>query len=232
MAINMKADSSKTPPQSDLARAKAAAKANYDRLSPIYDGLASASERKYKELGLQKLRAQAGETILEIGFGTGQCLVTLAEAVGPSGQVYGIDLSAGMHKLAQARIEKAGLADRVHLICQDAIPLPYANQSLDAIFMSFTLELFDPREIPLLLQECRRVLRPAGRLGVVAMSKRGQPNLAVTLYEWTHEKFPHTVDCRPILVRQLLEQASFFISDLTEMFMFGLPVDVLVAQPK
>ncbi len=216
---------------SGVPRSKAAAQASYDRLSRIYDGLAGSSERHFKELGLQKLGATAGENILEIGFGTGECLLALARAVGAGGQVCGLDLSKGMRQVAQAKIARAGCANRVRLHCGDAAALPYARQAFEAVFISFTLELFDTPEIPTVLQECRRVLRPDGRLGVVAMAKRGRANWAVDVYEWAHRAFPVSVDCRPIFVRQVLEQAAFSIQDLTETAMFGLPVDVVLARP-
>ena len=72
----------------------------------------------------------------------------LAEAVGPEGKVFGIDLSEEMRARARERVEKEHVIDRVELSCGDATRLPYPDGSMDAVFVSFTLELFDTPEIP------------------------------------------------------------------------------------
>lgn len=212
---------------SRVTRSKHQAQTSYDRLSRWYD-LIAASEKKYREIGLRALNAQPGERILEIGFGTGQAVVALAWAVGEGGRIYGIDISPGMLAVAQKRVDKAGLTDRVKLVICDAAEIPCLDDDFDAIFISFTLELFDTPEIPIVLNECKRVLVDGGRLCVVAMNK-GVDNLPTRIYEWAHRRFPNYADCRPIYVHQSLQDAGFEITHEQKFSMWGLPGAVVVA---
>ncbi len=198
-------------------------------MSKWYDLFASPFEKKFINTGLQKLQASPGDIILEIGFGTGQGILELARSVGDSGRVYGIDISEKMCAITRAKVEKAGFSGSVGLVCGDAARLPFHSESFNAIFMSFTLELFDTPEIPIVLQECRRVLQKGGRLCVVAMKQKPDPTAMMKLYEWAHEKFPEYIDCRPIFVKEMLEKSGFCILDAAENSSWRLPIEVVVS---
>ncbi len=215
---------------SRVTRTKEAAKSSYDNLSRWYDLLVGWGEKKFRVAGLEKLKAEEGERILEIGFGTGECILALARTVGDSGKVVGVDISEGMLAVTRSKLERADLAGRVELNTCDAAELPFLPGSFDAVFMSFTLELFDTPEIPVVLQQCRKVLKSGGRICVVAMSREEKLELPLRLYEWAHLKFPNFVDCRPINVRHLLEEAGFQIRDAAGMSYWGIPVAIVVAQ--
>ena len=211
-----------------VPRTKAQAKQSYDKISRFYDYFAGVFEKKYRTMALARLNIIRGETVLEIGFGTGHCLKQMAESVGENGKVHGIDISAGMLKVSKQRLEETGLLDRVELYCGDALEMPYEDSKFDAVFMSFALELFDTPEIPEILGEIKRVSKPNGRLGVVSMSKEDGDSILLRLYEWTHKKIPQFVDCRPIHVEQSIKDAGFEIEHKEKVKLVGLPGEIVI----
>ena len=213
-----------------VRRSKEEAKHFYDRISKFYDCVAGIFERKYAEMTLERLNIQDGETVLEIGFGPGRCLQQIAQSVGNKGKACGIDISPGMLEVAKKRLEKARLIDRVEMYCGDAVKLPCNDNTFDAAFMSFTLELFDTPEIPQVLEEVRRVLKPDGRLGIVSMSKSYGESTMLRLYEWAHKKWPKYVDCRPICVEKSLIDAWYSIQSRKKVRLVGLPGEMIIAR--
>jgi demethylmenaquinone methyltransferase/2-methoxy-6-polyprenyl-1,4-benzoquinol methylase len=209
-------------------QSKESTKAFYNKIAKVYDLLSEESEKPMREAALKKLAPQPGERILEVGSGTGHCLVEIARAVGPNGMALGIDISDQMEALAHDLLKREGLAERAELTCGDAEQLPYESTSLDGIFFSFTLELFDTPEIPKVLAECKRVLRPGGRIVVVGVSKEGKQGVIVSIFEWAHKHFPNLMDCRPIYVRQALEAAGFTIKEADVKSMW-VPVEIVLA---
>lgn len=198
----------------------------YDRISRGYDLMADSSEHAIRERGIRALGLSRGQRVLEVGYGTGHGLVGLAHAVGKTGQVHGVDISSGMTAVARARIESAGLR-HVTLTVGDARALCFRSNVFDAVFMSFTLELFESA-IPDVLAEVHRVLRDGGRLGVVAMAETGETNPMIDLYHWAHRQWPHLVDCRPIDVATVLHAARFQTETAGASAIWTLPVVVAI----
>ena len=213
---------------SRVYRSKDEAEKAYTKMSRTYDLFAGTFEKKYRDIVLKYLNIKAGEQVLEIGYGTGQSLKQMAKLVGETGKINGLDISFGMLKVAEKRLKKVDLLNRVELKCGDAVSLPYQVDKFDAVFMSFTLELFDTSEIPIVLGEIRRVLKPGGRFGIVSMSKEDGESILVNLYEWAHRKFPKYADCRPIYVEQFIKDAGFKISVKKSLKLSGLPIEIVI----
>jgi demethylmenaquinone methyltransferase/2-methoxy-6-polyprenyl-1,4-benzoquinol methylase len=136
-----------------------------------------------------------------------------------------------MMAVAQALLRHEGVADRVELRTGDATGLPYPADSMDAVFMSFTLELFDTPEIPAVLAQCQRVLKTGGRIVVVSMSKEGEHGVVYEAYEWTHRHFPNFVDCRPIFVSQVIAAAGFHVTEKQNLQIW-VPMQIVAAHSR
>ena len=205
----------------------------YDHISHAYDLLADAGEHRARQTGERDLAVQQGERVLEIGFGTGNSLIDLANATGDTGGVTGIDISRGMLEVARKKIEQAGLSSRVDLRIADARSLPLEDNTFDAAFTSFTLELFPLEDIPKVLAEVARVLKVGGRLGVVSMALAAANERDSALektYKWMHVHFPHIVDCQPIDVNGFVRGAKLDIVHQTNMTIWTMPVAAIVAR--
>jgi len=209
-----------------------AARAFYTRISSVYDALADRDEHLARQTGLTLLDAQAGEHVLEIGFGTGSSLAGLATAVGASGRVCGIDISPGMKAVAEQRLRSTDASATVDLRVAAVPPIPFGDTAFAATFTAFTLELFPDDTLPTILGEVRRTLCVGGRFAVVSMDmgtaeqRRSPPE---RIYTWMHRHFPHIVDCRPIDVEQRLAEAGFTIQRIERLEIWGLPVVACLA---
>ncbi len=215
-----------------VSRSKKEARESYDRLSRFYDYTEGIFEKKSINIALEHLNIKEGEEVLEIGFGTGNALIKIAKCIGKSGFAHGVDISPKMLERTNRKINKSGFSDRTELICRDALKLPYPDKKFNAVFLSFTLELFDTPEIPKILKEIKRVLKPGGRLGVAGLSKDNGRSLFLRIYEWAHTKFPRSIDCRPIFVAYSLENAGFDIIYRKKAKIFFAPLEIVIGLNK
>jgi enediyne biosynthesis protein CalE5 len=111
--------------------------------------------------------ARAGLRVLDIATGSGEPALTAARAVGPSGHVVAVDMSAGMLKIARERIDAAGLKN-VELVESDAESLKLDEHSFDAALCRWGL-MFMP-DVDGLLQRLHRALKPGGRIATAVWS--------------------------------------------------------------
>src|SRR6476659_7818633 len=81
--------------------------------------------RQWRELLIQQLPVGRGDTVLDVGCGTGLCLPLLQHKVGPTGSIIGIDASEQMLQVAPHRVPEHGW-NNVRLIASPVAPAPIA----------------------------------------------------------------------------------------------------------
>ncbi|HEY8120272.1 MAG TPA: class I SAM-dependent methyltransferase [Myxococcota bacterium] len=110
---------------------------------------------------LAALNARPGERILDVGCGCGDTALALARAVGASGRVLGVDLSAPMLARARERAAAAGLTN-VAFEVADAQTHALPASALDALFSRFGVMFFEAPALA--FANLARALRPGGRV--------------------------------------------------------------------
>jgi ubiquinone/menaquinone biosynthesis C-methylase UbiE len=120
---------------------------------------------RFRDEVVRNARLAVGESVLDVGCGTGNLAIAAKERVGPAGSVHGIDAAPEMIARASKKASQRGMQVNFQLgIAQE---LPFADAQFDVVLSTLMLHHLPHRGRPLLMREIRRVLKPRGRVLVV-----------------------------------------------------------------
>lgn len=134
----------------------------YDLLAWL---LTLGRERAFRDRLVELAAVQSGESVLDVGCGTGTLAIAAKRRVGSSGTVVGIDASPEMIERAKQKALNAGVAVRFEVAIVEALPFPDA--SFDVVFNTLMLHHL-PRPVrEQCARQMRRVIKPDGRIVAV-----------------------------------------------------------------
>lgn len=118
---------------------------------------------------IEAMRLDDGSRVLDVGCGTGASALPAAERVGPRGYVLGIDLAEALLDLARAKASTRKL-ENVQFRVGDMTSLGFPDEHFDAVVCVFAV--FFVAEMPTLVSELWRMVRPGGQLAVTTWGPR------------------------------------------------------------
>lgn len=132
---------------------------------PIATLLTLGRARALREATIDLAHIHAGDTVLDIGCGTGEVTMRAKARSGPHGAVFGIDPAPEMIAVARKKSSRAGLAVDYQVAAAEALPFPDAT--FDRVLSSLMMHHLPDDLKPRVFAEIRRVLKPNGQLLVV-----------------------------------------------------------------
>jgi ubiquinone/menaquinone biosynthesis C-methylase UbiE len=177
-------------------------------------------ERVFREKVVRLARLQPGESVLDVGCGTGTLVIAAKRCVGPTGTVYGIDASPEMLARAGKKARKAGVEVVFKHAVAEALPFPDAH--VDAVLSTVMLHHLPRKARQQCACEIRRVLKPGGRVlavdfGGPARERRG---LFAHVHRHGHVNLPDIIALLSEAGLNMVESGAVGLRDLQ--FVLGM----------
>lgn len=150
----------------------------YDLLNTVLSG---GLDRYWRRRALATLGLTGRERLLDVCTGTADVAIGAARRTNGAAQVVGVDFAGTMLTHGLEKVRAAGLSSRVHLVRGDAMRLPAADASVDAVTIAFGIR--NVLQTDVACRELLRVLKPGGRLAILEFGMPVVPAVR-PLYLW------------------------------------------------
>lgn len=179
------------PPQRGDRQFAGQVNSMFDRISGVYDRMnrvmTAGLDQSWRERAADRARLETGQKALDLCCGTGDLALALAERVGPEGEVIGADFSEPMLELATGKANARGVG-QARFEWADALELPFADASFDAVTVGFGAR--NLADLDRGLSEMHRVLVEGGRLAILEITQPSRQPLAGFFRLWFDQAVP------------------------------------------
>ena len=173
----------------------------FDKVAPYYDFMNSflsfGIDRRWRRKVAHLLSDISQGYILDIATGTGAVAISIAKHL-PQVKIIGCDINQAMLEVAEKRIHKNKLQNRIQLEKVNGEKLPYEDNYFEAVTIAFAIDDMDDRDR--CAQEMFRVLKPGGKLVLLELSMP-EKGFAKSAYQKYLKVFP--------LIRKLVKKANY-----------------------
>jgi ubiquinone/menaquinone biosynthesis C-methylase UbiE len=142
---------------------------NHDRLMPASRAHRLDAPERLRFLPpdtvLNLLALKPGAIVADVGAGTGYFSLPIADAVGPEGRVFAIDIQQEMQALLREKLQRAGTPKNIDLVLAPADSTPLADETCDVVFLANVWHEL-PNHVRA-LNEFRRILKPGGTVAIL-----------------------------------------------------------------
>lgn len=143
----------------------------YDRMARVYPASTFFFHSRAHRCALEASGVRDGMRVLEVATGSGEMFRRIVRA-NRAGETVGFDLSPNMAQVTHGRIRREFPGTRTLCQAVDARHMPFRDESFDAVFCCYLLELLGAEDILKALTEIRRVLRSRGKLTLICIGEQ------------------------------------------------------------
>lgn len=186
---------------------------SYDTLVKV---LTFNRDRPFREKTIALATIQQGQTVLDVGCGTGELTLRAKASAGQAGKVYGIDPAQEMITVAQRKVARKNIDVKFQVGVIEALDFP--DQTFDVVLSSLMMHHLPDDLKRDGLREIYRVLKPGGHMLIVDMKRREQSLHHMTIAHLMHTKARGGIeDLEP-----LVQSAGFTRIDMGDLRFMGL----------
>jgi ubiquinone/menaquinone biosynthesis C-methylase UbiE len=154
----------------------------YDRgVSWVFETLNHSDEAATRQFMIGLMNLKAGQTVIEVGAGTGKDSALIIDQIAPNGTAVLSDLSPNMMRLATQKLNSDNV--NIHYLLANGSYLPFADDTFDSLFHFGGINTFSERKKA--FEEMTRVVKPGGKVVIgdesVAPWMRNQPTYQMLL---------------------------------------------------